>query len=75
MLWIWINSCINLISLKPDVNKICLYAKDACEAQYQLLINKQKSLRSQHCSDPKAFIEYSNGINDMKILINTIPIY
>ena len=75
MLWIWINRCINLISLKPDVNKICLYAKDAYEAQYQLLINKQKSLRSQHCTDPKAFIEYSNGINDMKILINTIPIY
>ena len=39
-----------------------LYAKDPCEAKYQLLINKRESTGSKHFNDSKAFIEYSQMI-------------
>ena len=34
------NSLFNSISQLPDIDKICLYAKDAYETKYQFLINK-----------------------------------
>ena len=34
---------LNLTNHEPDINKIYLYAKDPCEAKYQLLINKRES--------------------------------
>ena len=42
-----------------------LYAKDAHEAKYQFLINKRESTKLKHFNDPKAFIEYSNDIQDV----------
>ena len=42
-----------------------LYAKDPCEAKYQLLINKRESTGSKHFNDSKAFIEYSNDMDDI----------
>ena len=41
------------------------YTKDSYEAKYQLLINKQESTGLQHLNDPKAFIEYSNDMQDI----------
>ena len=32
-------SLLNLKNPKTDIDKIYLYAKDSCEAKYQLLIN------------------------------------
>ena len=35
------DSLFNLTSQQPDIDKICLCAKDSYEAKYQLLINKR----------------------------------
>ena len=36
------NALLNLIGNQPDINKICLYAKDPYEAKYQYLNNKHE---------------------------------
>ena len=36
-----IYALLNLVSHQPDIDRICLYAKDPYEAKYQLLINKK----------------------------------
>ena len=59
------NSLFNLINQQPDIDKIYLYVKDPYEAKYQLLINKQKSTGLKHFNDSKAFIEYSNDMDDI----------
>ena len=55
-----INTLLNLISHQPDIDKIYLCEKDQYEAKYQLLINRSRSIDSNHCNGPKAFIEYAN---------------
>ena len=45
--------------------KYILYAKDPYEVNYQFLINKKKSIGLKHFNDPKAFIEYSNDMQDV----------
>ena len=60
-----INALLNLINNQPDIDKIYLYAKDLYEAKYQFLINERKSARLKHFNDPKAFIEYSNDIQNV----------
>ena len=42
-----------------------MYAKYPHEAKYQFLINKRESTGLDHFNDPKAFIEYSNDIQDI----------
>ena len=42
-----------------------MYAKDPYGAKYQFLINKRESTGLKHFNDPKAFIEYSNDIQDV----------
>ena len=59
------NALLNLINNQPDIDKIYLYAKDPYEAKYQFLINKRESIRLKHFDDPKAFIGYSNDIQDV----------
>ena len=59
------NALLNLINNQPDIDKIYLYAKDPHEAQYQFLINKRESTGQNHFNDPKAFIEYSNDMEDV----------
>ena len=56
---------MNLINNQPDTDKIYLYAKDPYEAKYQFLINKRESTGLKHFNDPKAFIEYSNDMQDV----------
>ena len=58
------SSLFNLINQKPDIDKICLYAKDPYEAKYEFLINKVESTVLKHFNDFKAFIAFSNGMND-----------
>ena len=64
------NVLLNLIENKPDINKIYLYAKDPYQAKYQYLINKKERVGINHFNDPKAFIEYSNGMHDVCKNIN-----
>ena len=54
-----------MIGHQPDVDKIYLFPKDLHAAKYQLLINQGENTGSKHCNDCKAFIEYSNDINDI----------
>ena len=58
------NSLFNLISQQPDIDKIYLYAKDLYEAKYQVLINKEESTGLKYFNGSKAFIEYSNNMDD-----------
>ena len=41
------------------------YAKDPCEAKYQLLINKKESTGLKYLNYSKAVIAYSNDMNDI----------
>ena len=42
-----------------------MYAKDPYEAKYQYLINKREKVSLNHYDDLKAFIEYSNDMQDV----------
>ena len=67
-MWFWIrkkNALLNLINNQPDIDKLCLYAKDPYEAKYQYLINKREKVGLDHFNDPKAFIDYSNNMQDV----------
>ena len=56
---------MNLINNQPDIDKIYLYAKDPYEKKYQYLINKHEKVGLNHFNDPKAFMEYSNDMQDV----------
>ena len=60
-----INALLNLINNQPDIDEIHLYAKDPYEAKYQILINKKETAILKHFNDFKAFIEYSNNMQDV----------
>ena len=59
------NALLILINNQPDIDKICLYAKDPYETKYQFLSKKRESIGLKHFNDPKAFTEYSNDIQDV----------
>ena len=56
---------INLINNEPDIEKIYLYARDPSEAKYQLLINKRESTGCKLFDNSKAFIEFSNDMDNI----------
>ena len=64
------NALLNLIGNQPDIDKIYLYAKDPYEAKYQYLINKREGVGINHFKDLKAFIEYSNDMNNVYRNVN-----
>ena len=59
------NALLNLINNQPDIDKIYLSAKDPNEEKYQYLINKREKVGLDRFDDPKAFIEYSNDMQDV----------
>ena len=59
------NALLNLINNQPDIDKIYLYAKDPYEKKYQYLINKCEKVGLDRFNDAKAFMEYSNGMQDV----------
>ena len=59
------NALLNLINNQSDIDKIYLYAKDPYETKYQYLINKSEKVGLNHFNDPKAFMEYSNDMQDV----------
>ena len=50
---------------QSDIDKIYLYVKDPYEAKYRYLIGKCEKVGLSHYNDPKAFIEYSNDMQDV----------
>ena len=59
------NTLLNLTNNQPDIDKIYLYAKDPYESKYQYLINKRKKVGLDHFNDAKAFMDYSNDMQDI----------
>ena len=59
------NSLFCLTIHQPNIGKMCLYGKDPYEAKYQLLINKWESTGFKHLNDSKAFVEYTNDMDDV----------
>ena len=59
------NALLNLINKMPDIDKIYLYAKDPYETKYQYLIKKREKVGLNHFNDPKAFMKYSNDMQDV----------
>ena len=59
------NSLFGLINHHPDIDQIYLYAKDSCGAKYQFIIDKPERTGLKHLNYSKAFIEYSNDMNDI----------
>ena len=51
------NKCI--------IDKVYLYAKDPYESKYQYFINKREKVVLDQFKDPKAFMEYSNDMEDV----------
>ena len=47
------------------IDKIYLYAKDLSEPKYQLLIKKLEDTAIKHLNDARAFIEFSNTMDDV----------
>ena len=59
------NALLNLISNQSDIDKIYLYAKDSYKVKHQLLIKKRECIGLKYINDLKAFIEYSNDVDDI----------
>ena len=59
------NALLNLINNEPDIDKIYLYITGPFGANYQLLIDKRESAGFKYLNDSKAFIEYSNDMDDI----------
>ena len=60
------NPLLNLIKKqRPDIDKIYLYLKDPFESKYQLLINGREKVGIENLKNPKAFIDYSQTIDDV----------
>ena len=56
------NTLLNLIKEQDSdnlIDKICLYVKDLNEPK------KSEGVGTRHLNDPKAFIEYSNTMDDV----------
>ena len=59
------NLWFNLTNHQPDIDKTYLYAKDLNETKYQFLTKILEEVGTNHFKNPKAFIEYSNNLDDI----------
>ena len=60
------NILLNLIKpQRPGVDKIYLYVKDPFESKLQMLINGREKARIEDLKYPKAFVDYSQTIDDV----------
>ena len=64
------NTLIHLMNNLHPIDNIYLYAKDIHEPKYEYLINKTEQAGIKNLNDPQAFIEYSDGMNDVLDDIN-----
>ena len=65
------NTLLHLINNLHPIDKIYLYAKDIHEPKYEYLINKREQAGIKNLNDPKAFIEYSDDMDDVFDDINS----
>ena len=56
---------LNLIKGHDDIDKIYVYAKDLSEIRYEFFIKKREITGIKYLSDPNAFIECSNTIDNV----------
>ena len=59
------NALLHLINEQKDIDKMYLYAKDLSEPKYEYFIKNCENVGIEHLNDSKAFIEYSNTMNDV----------
>ena len=60
-----LESLLNLIKERDDIDKMYLYVKDLNEAKYDFLIKKGENAGIKHLNDSNAFIECSNTMDDI----------
>ena len=65
------NTLLNLMNNLHPIDKIYLYTKDIQESKYEYLINKREQAGTKNLDDPKAFIEYSDDMDDVLDDINS----
>ena len=59
------NALLYLIKEQDGTDKIYLYAKDLSKPKYKFLIKKREYAGTKDLSDPNAFIECSNTMDDV----------
>ena len=64
------NTLLHLINSLHPIDKIYLYAKDIHKPKYEYLINKREQAGIKNLDDSKAFIEYSDDMDDVLDDIN-----
>ena len=64
------NTLLHLINNLHPIDKIYLCAINIQEPKYEYLINKREQAGIKNSGDPKAFIEYSDDMNDVLDDIN-----
>ena len=64
------NTLLHLINNLHPSDKIYLYTKDIHEPKYEYLINKREQTGIKNLNNPKAFIEYSDDMDDVLDDIN-----
>ena len=67
------NALLNLTKQQDIgnlIDGIYVHAKDLSESKYKFLIKKREDVGIKNLNDPKAFIEYSNTMNDVCNNIN-----
>ena len=69
------NTLLRLINNLHPIDKLYLYAKDIHEPKYEYLINRREQAGIKNLDDPKAFIEYSDDMDDVLDDINNYNKY
>ena len=64
------NTLLHLINNLDPIDKIYSYAKDLHEPKYEYFINKREQAGIKDLNEPKAFIEYSDDMDDVLDDIN-----
>ena len=64
------NVLLHLLNNLNPIGKIYLYAKGTHEPKYEYLINKREQAGIKNLNDAHAFIEYSDGMDDVLNDIN-----
>ena len=59
------TALLNLVNKQLNIDKIYLYTKDPYETKHQYLINIHEKVGLNHHNDPKAYIEYSNDMQNV----------
>ena len=64
------NTLLHLINNLDPIDKIYSYAKDLHEPKYEYFISKREQAGIKDLNEPKAFIEYSDDMDDVLDDIN-----